>query len=915
MPISATSAVPSVASRQTLLMALLATVSLLVINYAVLLFFAQSQQRAEMSVFINDVASHLNHKIDNHESNFNQLTLTPAAEIQDYQLLVFTPDNQAFRLRKNADNGQLILPAWKPNNEKVGQVYRHFDGFEAWYPLHNQYRLYVNVKYATLLDSFNHPLYALPLLWAFCLLLLLSIQLRKRQAVWQQFNQHLQQLPQNLSTGYQPFKSSPFSPPEVRHLAHLVNRLSYKMTQYFEQYNTLLYRQNALIDHAPVALFLINRKGKLLYFNQKFAHTFATPFDPAIVYMLGDFITASDADTQQRLNHLKEYRLLGNLSVTNLQHDTNFDLYLSPFYNRFGRLKGYSGALQVVTHYHNKLQKAWLDDKQYNDKIASFDKLWAVLGHELRTPLSGMIGMIDLLTEDKNQLNQEQQEAVATLEQSSKTMLQLLNDMLDMAKLDAGKLQSNITSVNLAQLIRQVAELMVGNARRNQISLYIITDPMIPQYIDSDDGRLRQILLNLMSNAVKFTKQGYVALLVDKLTQDHPIIQQKMADNSAEMASHWLRITVKDTGIGILPKDQKKLFSYFNQANDSISQQFGGTGLGLAISNNFSKMLGGFIHLDSEAGRGSEFQVYLPMHKFSLQSAFDFRIKHLNVCLIIVSPFSVMSLFQRVLDYYELTGMVITELNQTTIHRLNTLNFLDLMPVFIIDDVGYVGNEAMFEQIHCFKHSKKIITSMVSERSLDPDLLMQFDGFLAKPFTVSVMLAEVSRLYHQTSYDSQSLTNLPAQVAFRQFLHQHTGMGNLPLANTPTQPDTPLSQQQKKILLAEDNPVNQKIATKHLNNLGYEVIVADNGQRAIELLNEQRNEIGLILMDCRMPILNGLEATRLIRASKNSIPIIALTASDNSEDRESCIATGMDNFLTKPIQRDVLASLLKRYLL
>lgn len=900
-------------------------VSLLVLNYAILYFFAQSQQQVEMSVFINDVASHLNRKIDNGETSFNQLAITPAAEIQNYQLLVFTPDNQVITLQRTQVGYEFGLPTWKPSREKLRQTYYHVGGFEAWYPLHNDHRLYVHVKYDTLLKSFNHPIYGLPILWVFCLLSLLSIYLRKRQQNWQELTEYLQQLPQTLTTGYQSFKSTQsFPPPEVRHISQLINRLSYKMTQYFEQYNASFYQQNALLNNAPVALFLISRKGKLLYFNQKFANLFATPFDANIVYMLSDFITASDKQTQQRLNNLKEYRVLGNLPVTNLQHDINFDLYLTPFYNRFGRLKGFSGALQVVTHYHDKLQKAWLDDKQHHDKIANFDKLWAVLGHELRTPLSGMIGMIDLLNEDKNQLNQEQQEAVTTLEQSSKTMLQLLNDMLDMAKLDAGKLQSNITSVNLAQLLRQVAELMIGNARRSHISLYIVTDPMIPHYFDSDDGRLRQILLNLMSNAVKFTKQGYVALLVDKLTCEHSIIQQKMAGKSADMATYWLRITVKDTGIGILPNDQKKLFSYFNQANDSISQQFGGTGLGLAISKNFSQMLGGFIHLESEAGQGSEFQVYLPMQKFSLQLAFDFRMKHLNVFLIIISPFSIIKLFQRFLDYYELTGMVVTEMNTATIKRLNTINFLDLMPIFVVDDAGYVGNEAWFSQINSFKNSKKIIASMESERSLDPDLLMQFDGFLPKPVTVTTLLAEVSQLYHQNSHNRQSLSNLPAPVAFRQFLQQYQQNANETDSVIHDKPvsdltrtglnSTNASSQQKVILLAEDNPVNQKIALKHLDNLGYNVLVADNGQRAIEILNQYRNDIGLILMDCRMPIFDGLEATRIIRANKDSIPIIALTANDTDDDRQTCIAAGMDNFLTKPIHRDSLATLIKRYL-
>lgn len=920
MPKNATSVLSNSATRRVFAIALVAILTLLVMFYGILWFFAQQQQQSEVETFLSDVASSLNHKISHKERNFAQLYITPAVEIEDYELLVFTPDHKIIAIQKYESNYITKLPTWKYDKLSTRQVYRHLDGFEAWYPLHDHYRLYANVRFASIFENFNNPIYALPILWGICLLLLISIQLKKRQRNWQELTLFLQNLPQNLSQGYRSLQiESAHYHPEMRQLTQLINRSSYKLTQYFERYSELTYRQNTLINNAPVALFLISRKGKLLYFNEQFAHLFGTPYDSRVTYMLTDFITGIDKETQQLLINLKKHQLFNNLSVTNLQHDIYFDLFLKPFYNRYGSLKGFSGGLQIVTQYHEKLKKAWLDDKNYNVKIANFDKLWAVLGHELRTPLSGMIGMIDLLNEDKDKLNQEQQETLVTLQQSSQTMLQLLNDMLDMAKMDAGKLQINITSVNLVQLIRQVSDLMLGNAKRNNISLYLIVDPMIPHYINSDDGRLRQILLNLMSNAVKFTKQGYVALMVDKLTGDHPIIQQKLADRATEIVEHWLRITVKDTGIGILPKDQLKLFSYFNQANDSISRQFGGTGLGLAISNNFSQMLGGFIHLKSEAGKGSEFQVFLPLQKFSMQYAFDFRISHLKVLLIIISPYDILQSFNRFLHYYDIPGMVITEINQVMVDKINAIKLLDLTPIFLIDDVAYIGHEALFRQITIFSQSSKILASMENERNLPSELLVAFDGFIQKPVGISVMLAEISRIYYRSTNPNQQLSSLPAETAFRQFLKQHTNLINQPVDNVVTNNDIAISDKaiigipQKRILIAEDNPVNQKIAQKHLTTMGYEVMMADNGEIAIEMLEKYRNDIGLVLMDCRMPILDGIEATRIIRSKKDSVPIIALTANDTDEDRNICIQAGMDNFITKPINRYKLENILKRY--
>ena len=167
--------------------------------------------------------------------------------------------------------------------------------------------------------------------------------------------------------------------------------------------------------------------------------------------------------------------------------------------------------------------------------------------------------MIDLLVEDKEQFNSEQQETILTLQQSSQTMIQLLNDMLDVAKLDAGKLQTNVSSVDILKLLRQTTELMVGNARRQKISLYIFVEPQTPRFIDCDEGKLRQIILNLLTNAVKFTREGYVAVTVDKIDSHNPVIVAK-SNNNAKVAHDWLKITVKDTGLGITEKDQQKLF-------------------------------------------------------------------------------------------------------------------------------------------------------------------------------------------------------------------------------------------------------------------------------------------------------------------------------------------------------------------
>ena len=940
MPASPSSILSRPTTRSILLNGVAVTGTMLIVTYMMIWFDVIQRQNAAGELFLHQIVYEANHRIDAHHEELDNFFVKPPKSIASYQLFVVAPDGHTYTISSDTNHTTNQPPNWSLRIGEEERILKHLNHFEAWAPLSQDYHLYARVQYMPVWQYVCHTFYLSPLLVALVLVLLMVRKLQQRRQNWSNLLNYMQHLPVDLQSGYEPLKlNESATEPDILRLVELINRLSFKTSQYVSRVNQQYWRQHALIDNAPVALFLISRRGKLLYFNEQFAHIFATPFDSDVTYMLSDFITGEDKATQQLLTQLQQQNLYVNLPVIDIQHENRFELRLNPLYNHLGQLKGFSGALQVVTRYQAQIQKAWLEDRQKTEKLASFDKLWAILGHELRTPLSGMIGMIELLVNDQNTLNPEQLDTVLTLQQSSQTMLQLLNDMLDLAKLDAGKLQTNIASVNLLQVLRQVTSLMIGNARHNHVSLYIFADPYIPWYFDSDDGRLRQILLNLLSNAIKFTQHGYVALLADKIESDNPVIMQKLADRiqaGFQVPMHWLRLIVKDSGIGIQPNDQQKLFSYFNQANESISRQFGGTGLGLAISNNFTQLLGGFIHLKSEYGKGSEFQVYLPMDKFSIQPAFDFRLEYLKIFLIIICPYEIVYLFNRFLNYANIPALIVTELDDTSIKHINSLKFDTETPVFLVDNVSYEASPSTFDQLSYFEDGINILASIESERMLPAHILDKFDGVLQKPLVISVLLAEISRLYQQRSVGAARVTHLSAEAAFRQFLQ------NPEVANYVTPPDRfadehiidhlpltddykpksttdaalskPRFHHRKYILLAEDNPVNQKIVQKHLDKLGYRVLIANNGQQAIELLKEHRTQIGLILMDCQMPVLDGLEATRRIRASKDSVPIIALTANDTDDDREACIHAGMDNFLTKPINRDNIAMLLNRYL-
>lgn len=913
---------------------------LIVAGYGLLGFYALQQQQQLGESCLVELVDKLNHKISHHEYDWSQVTLDHHAAIKNYQLIIVEPTGATTVVKNNHDDFSVPLPNWTLSNKQSNKMFYDIHGFEVWQNLAAGHRLYVKVQYLPLWRNFANPIYLLPLLLGFCLFLYMMIQLRKVYDVWDKFLDNAQNLQLQISQGYQPAKLHEFRDhPELRYLSQLFNRHAYKMGQYYDKVRELTYRQNILIDTSPILLFIMSRNGRIVYFNHKFSQVFYTPFQPGSMYILSDFITGANKTTQQLLNSLENIQTYATLPVTNLQRNLYFDLRIIPYYNRFGQLQGYSCGLQDTTDYHDKLQKAWVEDKFTTDKLTNFNKMWAVVGHELRTPLSGLVGMIDLLAEDKAQFNSEQQETIATLQQSSYTMIQLLNDMLDVAKLDAGRLQTNVTSIDLLQLLRQTTGLMVGNARRQKISLYIFVDPFTPRFIDCDEGKLRQIILNLLTNAVKFTKEGYVAITVDKTDSRHPLIAAKTSQNTT-VSKDWLKITVKDTGLGISEKDQQKLFSYFEQANDSISRQFGGTGLGLAISNSFSHLLGGFIHLESQFGQGSEFQLFLPIPKFSLQPVYQHKTRNLRVTLILISPFSIFERANKVLSYVELSHHIFTTIDETVINTINNLNLQGLVPVFVIDDAALKANNHLLNNIHFYNDAIKIILSIESPKTLPPELQLQFDGYLQKPASLSLLIAEVNHLYELKIKKEKTNTHLPVQLAFKQFLQQYPNPSNssvnvasvTPPVNNPNllldgpiqvvdeghtnleSPNDAHSSSQKLILIAEDNPVNQKIAKKHLEALGYRYLVASDGEQAVKLLSENRQQIGLVLMDCRMPILDGIEATRIIRLNKDSVPIVALTANDSDDDKNICLEAGMDSFLTKPINKQKLIEAINHYM-
>jgi PAS domain S-box-containing protein len=496
--------------------------------------------------------------------------------------------------------------------------------------------------------------------------------------------------------------------------------------------------------------------------------------------------------------------------------------------------------------------------KRAEDASRAKGDFLATMSHEMRTPLNGILGMSDLLGRTK--LDSKQSEQLETLRTCADNLLALVNDVLDLSKIDAGKLDISEQAYEPRLMVDDVLAMNATRAQAKGIELVAIVDRAVPEAIVGDMARARQTLTNLVANGVKFTAKGEVELRVE------------VDANSNGPGKPMLRFTVRDTGIGVDKATQASLFTPFTQADGSISRRFGGSGLGLAISKRLVEAMGGNIGLESEPGRGSRFYFTLPCRKAShdggLHSAFKERKAH------VVSP-------------HAGTRAALTEL-------------LAARGVLVRSSASADG----------FAHDEeKPLDVIVVDSTVSAS---DFEDLTARFGTEKIILMARGTAQFQSSIVSFAwpVRNAPLENAVVRVLDPdkaaaHPSERGLAWRGAPGQ----------RVLLVEDNPINQVVAQSILEDLGLAVQIADDGEKGLAALTE--GQFDLVLMDCQMPTLDGFEATRRWRsleADGKRTPIVALTAQAMAGDEARCQAAGMDAYLSKPIERRLMIAMLQRYL-
>ncbi|MET0231158.1 MAG: ATP-binding protein, partial [Rhodanobacteraceae bacterium] len=508
----------------------------------------------------------------------------------------------------------------------------------------------------------------------------------------------------------------------------------------------------------------------------------------------------------------------------------------------------------------------------------------ATMSHEIRTPLNGVLPLLELVLSSR--LQPDQREYLSTAHASARELLRIVDSILDYSKLDAERVELETVGVNLRDLVSGVAQLMQRTAEAKGLRFTVAIDPNVRLAVRGDPVRLRQVLTNLVSNAIKFTERGGVHIQVSRRTEtrDH----------------HEVVFAVRDSGIGLAPDAASKLFRPFSQADASTTRVFGGTGLGLAICKRLVDLMGGAIGVKSEPGKGSLFWFSVPL----LKAVGDLQVR-------------------RTLD--GIRALALSE-DEALLRRLQgalAALGIELTPVRTYAD-ALAGLRASANMGERWRHALLIVDAVAFKPIL---------GTLVRNILKDAALAHVRILLTAPAgTDSpqdvrvRTLSGNAAEDTLRNALERLFEIGEAGLATRaePTEAVVQISHPSHdaplhgRVLLVEDNPVNRRVAERLLALHGLEVTAVGDGSEAIGRL--EREPYDLVLMDCLMPVMDGYTATRNWRDRERTsgngehLPILAMTANAMAGDREKCLAAGMDDYISKPLDREALAAMLKRWL-
>jgi signal transduction histidine kinase/DNA-binding NarL/FixJ family response regulator/HPt (histidine-containing phosphotransfer) domain-containing protein len=524
----------------------------------------------------------------------------------------------------------------------------------------------------------------------------------------------------------------------------------------------------------------------------------------------------------------------------------------------------------------------------------------ATMSHEIRTPLNGILPILEMLQETT--LDREQQRLVKTAKGSSRHLLRIINDILDFAKVESGKLQLEAIEIDVRELVASVSELMRGSARNQNLKLSVRIADNVPEVVRGDPIRLRQVLINLVSNAIKFTEEGGIRIEVSRGQTSQKEVE--------------LLFAVADTGIGMSQETSDRLFQLFTQADASTTRKHGGTGLGLVICKRLVELMGGKIGVRSAVGQGSTFWFLVPLRRSVTEVPSARRdLKGVRVLCLIQDEATA----ARVADDLSDWG-VTQEVSGDPQEALAVLRSTSMLgdtwgfQLVLIDGNGFEGRlPNLLREIRAIEALRKLrIVVALRAETLAQKLKRDYNVYM---LTDELRPEPLRRLLHRL-FDVES-RHYGGQELRPDEIYDDMNLLAAEIAPVEDEPPPATDDGDRRVLLVEDNPVNQGVVSKALALLGVRCETAENGKQAVERCRLE--DFDLIFMDCQMPVMDGYAATAAIREAEQASglrtkPIVAMTANAMAGDREKCLAAGMDDYLAKPVSIHQLKRCIGRWL-